>query len=80
VVSQVASGPLGQTLVLDHGNGWQTTIEGVQGALVEAGASVARAQPLGVVGAVDTVGRGLLRFGVILDGRSLDPQRYLLRS
>ena len=80
VVSQVLSGPLGQTLVLDHGNGWRTTIEGVLGPLVEAGASVSRAQPLGVVGVADTFGRGLVRFGVTLDGRSLDPRRYLLRS
>jgi soluble lytic murein transglycosylase-like protein len=61
-------------LVLDHGNGWRTVIEGVE-ASSAVGASVRRSQAIGTLG-----GNGLLRLGVTVDGKPVDPAPYLLQD
>lgn len=67
------TGPSGdQTVRLDHGNGWATTLSGLDALQVDVGNAVRRADPLG------TLGAGTLGFGLELDGQALDPMRYLL--
>lgn len=69
----VAPGDEGPVVTIDHGNGWQSTLRGVDGVLPSDGATVRRGE---VVGSVDTGARVTL--GLTLNGRSVDPLRYLL--
>ena len=64
----------GSAVVLDHGNGWRTTLEGLSPS-VAPGATVRRSDPLGALGA-----GGLLRLGASVDGQPVDPASYLLSS
>ena len=73
VVELLEDAGVGSTLVLDHGNGWQSRLTGLSSLLVAAGDELRRGAPLGALGAA-----GALDFAVLLDGRSLDPRRYLL--
>ena len=73
VAEVIASGDT-STVVLDHGNGWQTRILGVEGLLAAIGDEVRRGGALGALGT-----DGALGFEVLLDGRRLDPRRYLPR-
>ncbi len=68
------------TVVLDHGNGWRNSIEGLAGLSVSVGQDVRRSEGLGFLAANGAAGQGRLRFGVSLDGRPLPPERYLLRA
>ncbi|MQA00979.1 MAG: transglycosylase SLT domain-containing protein [Dehalococcoidia bacterium] len=80
VTSVTQAGGL-STVLLDHGNGWRTTLTGLEALVVSPGDSVRRSQPLGALGGrEDTTGAGdgLLRLGVLLDGRPVDAGRYLL--
>lgn len=61
-------------MVLDHGNGWRTVLDGVE-AGVAVGASVGRAQPVGTLS-----GGGLLHLGVTVNGTAVDPAPYLLQD
>jgi murein DD-endopeptidase MepM/ murein hydrolase activator NlpD len=65
----------GGTVTLDHGNGWTSTLEGLSALLVAPGSSVQRGDPLGALAA-----SGLLNVALTLDGRPLDPARYLLTA
>jgi septal ring factor EnvC (AmiA/AmiB activator) len=57
-------------------------LRGLTGVTVEVGAEVRRGESLGVlaesVAQGEGLGQGRLQFGVSLDGRALDPGRYLL--
>jgi len=61
-------------LVLDHGNGWRTTLDGV-GTTAAVGSSVRRSQAVGKLGA-----GGLLRLSVTVAGKPVDPAPYLLQD
>ncbi len=61
-------------MVLDHGNGWRTVLEGAVPS-AGVGASVRRAQPIGTLG-----GGGLLRLGVTVNGQWVSPEPYLLQD
>lgn len=61
-------------LVLDHGNGWRTVLDGVEPG-VGVGASVRRSEAVGSLAA-----GGLLRLGVSVGGREVDPAPYLLKD
>lgn len=78
-VVAVRPSPTGTTLVLDHGGGWLTTIEGLDTLVVSIGDRVERSQQLGTLAPDAASERGWLRLGVSLDGRPLDAGRYLLR-
>ena len=67
-------------VVLDHGNGWRSSLHGLTGLLVAVGENVRRNDPLGALaeGLVD--GQGRLRLGLDFNGRALPPERYLLRA
>jgi soluble lytic murein transglycosylase-like protein len=71
-------------LVLDHGNGWRTTLQ-APGNLepgVALGALARRGEELGTLGAgaLAGSGQGVATLGVSLNGVAVDPTRYLLRS
>jgi septal ring factor EnvC (AmiA/AmiB activator) len=70
----------GMAIVLDHGNGWQSSLRGLTGLLVAVGDDVRRSAPLGAVAEGLAAGQGRVRLGVTLDGRLLDAGRYLLRA
>lgn len=70
---RVTRGDEGATLTIDHGNGWTSTLRGVEGDLPADGASVRRGAPLGVVD-----GGARIAFGLTLNGRAVDPLRYLI--
>ncbi len=61
-------------MVLDHGNGWRTILEGVA-ATSAVGSSVKRSQAIGMLG-----GSGLLRLGVTVADKPVDPAPYLLQD
>lgn len=71
--ARVARGDAGVTLTIDHGNGWLSTLRGVEGGLPADGASVRRGEPVGVVD-----GGARIALGLTLDGRAVDPLRYLI--
>ena len=62
-------------LTLDHGNGWSTLLAGLGDATVAPGDRVQRGQGVGALG-----GGEALALQLALDGRALDPRRYLLPS
>ena len=70
----------GATLVIDHGNGWQTALEGVAGLQVQAGQDVRRGEAIGALGETAAGGNATLNLRVALNGRALDPSLYVLRS
>ncbi len=61
------------TVTIDHGNGWQSTLGGIEGRLPSDGASVRRGDVLGAVGEDARVVLGLT-----LNSRPVEPQRYLI--
>ena len=77
MVAAVASGSLGSLLTLDHGNGWQTTLDGLGSLVPGAGQRVTRGAVLGLLGDGDGTEAGL-RLGLSSRGRPLDPRAYLL--
>ncbi len=70
---RVAAGAEGSVVTIDHGNGWRSTLRGLGGVVPEDRSTIRRGEPLGVV---DTGAR--VAFGLTLDGRAVDPLRYLL--
>ena len=72
---------MGTTVVVDHGDGYQTTYANLQsGPPVAEGESVSAGQIIGAVGsgAAAESDRGPhLHFGVTLDGDAVDPQAFL---
>ena len=81
-VRSVSDDPLmGTTVVLDHGDGYQTTYASLQaGAAVEVGDSVTAGQVIGTVGttaAAESAQGPHLHFSVAHDGDAVDPEAYL---
>jgi len=79
-VVDVFAGALGTTLTLDHGNGWQSSLDVVTGVTSMPGETVRRGDPLGVLAEITNAGQGRLDFGLTLDDRAVVPTPYLLRS
>ena len=69
----VVPGDEGSVVTIDHGNGWRSTLRGLGGVVPEDGSTIRRGEPMGVVDSGDRVALGLT-----LDGRAVDPLRYLL--
>jgi murein DD-endopeptidase MepM/ murein hydrolase activator NlpD len=67
------------SVLLDHGNGWQSSLFGLGDVVPAVGESVRRGQLLGTLpgGAGDA---SQLRLGISYEGRALDPRRYVLPS
>ncbi len=65
------------SMVIDHGNGWRSSLFGMQRVTAQVGDALSRGQSLGVLaGANEAAAR--LRVGLAFNGRALDPRRYLL--
>ena len=81
-VRSVSDDPLmGTTVVLDHGDGYQTTYASLRaGAAVEVGDRVTAGQVIGTVGttaAAESAQGPHLHFSVTHDGDAVDPEEYL---
>ena len=79
-VASVEQAGAASVVVLDHGNGWRSSLTGLTDLLVAVGENVRRSEPLGALaeGLVD--GQGRLRMGLDFNGRALPPARYLLST
>ncbi|MDA0351564.1 MAG: transglycosylase SLT domain-containing protein [Chloroflexi bacterium] len=65
------------SVLLDHGNGWRTSLFGLGEVGLAAGDTVQRGELLGTLpGAAEQ--NAQLRLGISYEGRSLDPRRYVL--
>ncbi|WP_295579300.1 peptidoglycan DD-metalloendopeptidase family protein [uncultured Oscillibacter sp.] len=78
-----ADAMMGTTVVIDHGDGYQTTYANLQAQpTVETGDSVSAGQIIGAVGttaAAEAAQGPHLHFSVTRDGDAVDPQEYLNR-
>jgi soluble lytic murein transglycosylase-like protein len=67
------------SVLLDHGNGWRSSLFGLGEVVPAVGESVRRGQLLGTLpGSADDASQ--LRLGISFEGRALDPRRYVLPS
>jgi soluble lytic murein transglycosylase-like protein len=67
------------SVLIDHGNGWRTSLFGLGEVAPAVGDSVVRGERLGML--PGSPGQGAqLRLGISYEGRSLDPSRYVLPS
>ena len=65
------------SMVLDHGNGWRSSLFGMQRVSAQVGDTLSRGQTLGsLAGTSEEMAR--LRVGLEFNGRAVDPQQYLL--
>ena len=71
------------TILLDHGGGWHSSLQGIVDPLVATGDELRRSDVVGALGETalgeTAPGEGRLRFGLTLEGGAVDPRRYLLR-
>ena len=67
------------SVLIDHGNGWRSSLFGLGQIVPAVGTTVRRGELLGALpgGPRDTA---QLRLGMSYNGRALDPQRYVLPS
>ncbi|WP_027355876.1 M23 family metallopeptidase [Desulfofundulus thermocisternus] len=68
--------PVSYTVVIDHGNGWQTIYKGLGEVQVKAGQHLSARAPLGTL----PPSAGKLEFGLLKDGAARDPERYLVEN
>jgi murein DD-endopeptidase MepM/ murein hydrolase activator NlpD len=71
-------GPLGKTLVIDHGWGVQTTYGHASELLVARGDEIERGQQIAVVGSTGRSTGPHLHYAISTRGRSVDPSDYIL--
>ena len=83
VISVTEDALMGTTVVLDHGDGYQTTYASLQSQpTVEAGDTVSAGQIIGAVGTTAKAESGQsphLHFSVTKDGDAMDPEEFLKR-
>ncbi len=70
-------GGYGLTILIDHGNGYQSRYSHCSGLLVEAGDQVTQGQVIATMGATGRVTGVHLDFRVYLDGELIDPLTVL---
>lgn len=78
VVFAGRKGPLGKTLVVDHGFGIRTTYGHAAELLAKRGDRVERGQRIATVGSSGRSTGPHLHYAVAHDGRSVDPANYIL--
>lgn len=70
-------GPLGQTVVLDHGDGLRTLFGHTAEIFVEQGQTVERGARIASVGSSGRSTGPHVHYAVVVDGRSVDPADYI---
>jgi murein DD-endopeptidase MepM/ murein hydrolase activator NlpD len=73
-------GPLGKTVVIDHGNGFETLYGHVDKFEVNKGQSVKRGDLIALMGNTGYSTGPHLHYGVMKDGVSVNPKRYIYSS
>ncbi|OAT79789.1 peptidoglycan DD-metalloendopeptidase family protein [Desulfotomaculum copahuensis] len=70
--------PASYSVTIDHGNGWQTTYQGLDTVRVRSGQTVGAGEIIGALPAV-TPGAKVSRFTLVLRhaGQTMDPAKYL---
>ena len=68
----------GPMVILDHGGGWFTLYQHLQGIIVSKGAVLHQGDPVGSVG--ETVDGARLGFEVRLQAKPEDPNKWLKRK
>jgi murein DD-endopeptidase MepM/ murein hydrolase activator NlpD len=71
-------GPLGKTVILDHGFGIETTYGHARELLVQPGQRVERGQRIALVGSTGRSTGPHLHYGLEINGRLVDPVDYIL--
>lgn len=77
VVSTGYEGAYGNQVIIDHGNGFQTTYNHLSGISVSAGAKVSTGDRLGSLGSTGNSTGPHLHFEVTKDGKFIDPEGWL---
>lgn len=70
-------GRLGNTVVVHHGNGWETVYGHLARLLVKPGDCVSATTAIGDSGATGLAIEPTLHFGIIFEGKAVDPADYL---
>jgi murein DD-endopeptidase MepM/ murein hydrolase activator NlpD len=78
VVFAGSKGPLGQTLIVDHGYGFRTTYGHASAFHVRVGAAVERGQRIAAVGSSGRSTGPHLHYSVSVKGKTVDPSDYVL--
>lgn len=78
VVFAGQKGPLGQTVVLEHGHGFRTLYGHASALFVKAGQGVERGQRLAAVGSTGRSTGPHVHYNVTVKGRAVDPMGYIL--
>jgi murein DD-endopeptidase MepM/ murein hydrolase activator NlpD len=78
VVFAGRKGPLGQTVVLEHGYGFRTLYGHASALHVRVGETVDRGQRVAAVGSSGRSTGPHLHYNLTLDGRNLDPTGYIV--
>jgi murein DD-endopeptidase MepM/ murein hydrolase activator NlpD len=78
VVFAGPKGPLGQTLIVDHGYGFRTTYGHASAFHVRVGAEVERGQRIAAVGSSGRSTGPHLHYAVSVKGKTVDPSDYVL--
>ncbi|WSM10553.1 peptidoglycan DD-metalloendopeptidase family protein [Streptomyces sp. NBC_01716] len=77
VRSRTSGGPYGQHIEISHGSGLTSLYAHMSAMLAKAGADVKRGQQIGRVGATGNVTGPHLHLEARINGRAVDPMRYL---
>lgn len=81
VVEEVHSGSLGETILIDHGNGYKTRYANLaELPQVQAGDEVAQGDVIGKIGEsalADCSPKAHLHFEILADGKNVNPSEYI---
>lgn len=77
VVFAGRAGAYGRTVLLDHGNGWQTRYAHLKRIKTERGTRVTRGTVVGAVGQSGNASGAHLHYEVLRNGTPIDPRPYL---
>lgn len=77
VASAASGGPYGKHLTMNHGGGLQSLYAHMSAIAAKAGASIAQGDRIGSVGATGNTTGPHLHLEARLNGRAVDPMRYL---
>jgi len=76
VVQSGDRGNLGRSVKIDH-NGWESVYGHLSRAFVVAGDSIIAGVPIAISGSTGRVNAPHLHFAISIDGRSVDPLKFI---